>query len=108
MFWTHSRGHGRRDVTQRQGTFPEQANFRPTCVGFGGAAELDKELRDYLIAQFCRRCPRPSPRRRKAKASLLRLNLGLPVFAVLAETLGELLKFVVNSLLPVGPLRQQH
>lgn len=32
----------------------------------------------------------------------------LPAFPILVRTLGQLLKFVVNSRLPVGPRREQH
>jgi hypothetical protein len=62
-------------------------------------------LRDDLVAQFggaafaqhlCR----------KAKADLPGLDLGIPTFIILLGTLGELLKFVVNSRLPIERLKQ--
>ena len=34
------------------------------------------------------------------------LDLGISTFVILVETLGELLKFVVNSRLPIGWLKQ--
>ena len=43
---------------------------------------------------------------RQATADLPGPDLGIPTFAILVETLGQLLKFVVNSRLPIGWLKQ--
>jgi hypothetical protein len=51
MFWTQRQVTGRLDVTQRQGPFSEQADFRPICVGVWRHGELEKN-RAILVAQF--------------------------------------------------------
>jgi hypothetical protein len=43
---------------------------------------------------------------RRATTDLTGLDLGISTFVILVETLGELLKFVVNSRLPIGWLKQ--
>jgi hypothetical protein len=64
-----------------------------------------RKLRDDLRAQFsCNAFARSSWR--EAKADLPSLNAGIAAFAFVAESVSELLKFVVNSLLPIERLRQ--
>lgn len=94
-------------LAARRGTSPEQVNSWSACAGVGGTKELQRKLRDPPIAQFDGNAfVRHS--RCKRKAGLLRINPGIPVFAILAEPRSGSLKFVVNSRLPIGPLRQQH
>ena len=63
-------------------------------------------MRDPPIAQFVGRAFARRPQR-KAKR-LLGLNLGIPASEFPVEIMGELLKFVVKSCLPIGSFRQQH
>jgi hypothetical protein len=62
-------------------------------------------LRDHRVAQFGGAAFAKHLWRR-ATADLPRLDLGISTFVILVETLGELLKFVVNSRLPIGWLKQ--
>jgi hypothetical protein len=64
-------------------------------------------MRDHPIAQFIGNAFARRPLR-KAKARLPGLGLGVAAFAITADILGGLLKFVVNLRLPIGPFRQQH
>jgi hypothetical protein len=61
-------------------------------------------LRDHLVARFDGAVA--DPLWRGAKADLPELDLGISAFVILVETLGVLLKYVVNSRLPIGRLKQ--
>jgi len=62
-------------------------------------------LRNHCVAQFGGAAFAKHLRRR-ATADLPGLDLGISTFAILVETLGELLKYVVNSRLPIERLKQ--
>ena len=61
-------------------------------------------MRDHLVARFDGAVA--DRLWRGAKADLPGLDLGISAFVILVETLGVLLKYVVNSRLPIGSLKQ--
>jgi hypothetical protein len=63
------------------------------------------KLRDHCVAQFSG-AAFAKHLWRGATADLPGLNLGVSTFVISVETLGELLKSVVNSRLPIGWLKQ--
>jgi hypothetical protein len=62
-------------------------------------------LRNHCVAQFGG-AAFAKYHWRRATADLPGLDLAISTFVILVETLGELLKFVVNSRLPIGWLKQ--
>jgi hypothetical protein len=61
-------------------------------------------LRDHCVAQFAGAAfAQPSAR---GEGDSPRLNLGISAFVTFGETLGALLKYVVNSRLPIERRKQ--
>jgi hypothetical protein len=100
-------GHG--CVIESSGTFPKGGIVRPPCAAFGGMRGAAQNCAILTLLNFAPCCRRPMTRVR-GEGGLAERSAAesqpSPASPIIVETLGELLKFVVNSLLPIERLRQ--
>jgi hypothetical protein len=101
-------GHG--CVIESSGTFPKRRNCSSNVRRVWRRERSCTKLRHIDAAQFCAMLSTPSMTRVRGEGGLAERSAAesrpSPAWPIIVETLGELLKFVVNSRLPIGWLKQ--
>jgi hypothetical protein len=78
--------------------------LQSACAGVGGATELHKNWAIIVVLNLAA-LPLPTPLA-QCDGGFAGTGSRISTFMILVETLGELLKFVVNTRLPIGWLKQ--
>jgi hypothetical protein len=97
-------------VIESSGTFPKRRNCSSNVRRVWRHEMSCTKLRHIDAAQFCAILSTPSMTRVRCEGEPAERSAAesqpSPASPIIVETLGELLKFVVNSRLPIGRLKQ--